>query len=108
MDKTRALSALSALGQEARLDVFRLLVVAGPEGMLAGEVAEALGVLPNTLSSNLSILLAAGLVTRAREGRALRYVADLKGMEALVGYLMEDCCGGRPGLCAPQGLACAC
>ncbi|MCR8726030.1 ArsR/SmtB family transcription factor [Frigidibacter sp. ROC022] len=110
MEKKRHLAALSALGHETRLDVFRLLVKAGAQGMLAGEIADALDVRQNTMSSNLSILAAAGLVRNAREGRGIRYFADMEGMRALLGYLMEDCCGGRPDLCQPviDQVACAC
>ena len=110
MDKTNALLAFGALAQPTRLDVFRLLVRAGGEGMLAGEIAAALGVVQNTMSTNLSILLAAGLLRNAREGRAVRYFADFDGMRALLAYLMEDCCGGRPELCAPviETLTCGC
>jgi len=110
MDKNRALTALSALGQDTRLEVFRLLVKAGTEGMAAGAVAEALGLRQNTLSNNLSILLAAGLVRNEREGRSVRYFADFDGVRALLGFLMEDCCGGQPDLCQPviDKIACAC
>ncbi|WP_134681096.1 ArsR/SmtB family transcription factor [Paracoccus ravus] len=101
MEKNRALEALSALGQDTRLDVFRLLVRAGPEGKAAGEIAEALGVRPNTLSSNLNILAVAGLVRSAREGRSIRYFANMETMRGLLGFLMEDCCGGEPGACQP-------
>lgn len=108
MDKDMSLAALSALAQETRLEVFRLLVRAGPGGMLAGEIAEALSVRQNTLSTNLSILQGAGLLGRRREGRAIRYSADLDGMRGLLGFLMEDCCGGRPEACRPviSDLAC--
>ena len=110
MDKNSALAALSALGQDVRLDVFRLLVKAGGEGMLAGEIGQALDVRQNTLSANLAILLNAGLVCNRREGRAIRYFADMEGMRDLLAFLMEDCCGGRPELCQPviREIACAC
>lgn len=101
MEKNHALDALSALGQQTRLDVFRLLVRAGPQGQAAGEIAEALGVRPNTLSANLNILSAAGLVRSAREGRSIRYAADMETMRGLLGFLMQDCCGGRAELCQP-------
>lgn len=67
--------------------------------MLAGQISEALDVRQNTLSANLSILLGAGLVRNAREGRSIRYFADFEGLRALLEFLMEDCCGGRPELC---------
>jgi ArsR family transcriptional regulator len=110
METIRALGALSALGQETRLAVFRLLIAAGPEGMVAGEIAQRLDVRQNTLSANLAILLGAGLVRNAREGRAIRYFADMDGLRALLAYLLEDCCGGRPELCRPliDEIACIC
>lgn len=110
MDKNRALAALSALGQDTRLDVFRLLVQAGSHGLLAGEISQALDVRQNTLSTNLAILLNAGLVRNSREGRAIRYHADMTGMRDLLGFLMQDCCGGHPEACQPviDQIACAC
>jgi len=110
MDKTRTLASLSALGQETRLDVFRLLIHAGGDGLLAGEIATALGVRPNTLSANLTVLLNAGMIRNSREGRAIRYFADMEGLRALLGFLMQDCCGGKPELCQPvlDSLTCAC
>lgn len=110
MEKNHALVALSALGQDTRLDVFRLLVKAGADGLLAGEIGQALDVRQNTLSSNLAILLNAGLVRNSREGRAIRYFAEMEGMRALLAFLMEDCCGGRPELCQPvlDEIACTC
>ena len=110
MDKKNTLAALAALSQETRLDVFRLLVKAGSKGMLAGEIAEALGVRQNTMSGNLQILLSAGLVSNTREGRAIRYVADMEAMRELLAFLMEDCCGGRAELCRPalEEVLCGC
>lgn len=110
MEKNRTLDALSALGQEIRLDVFRLLVRAGPQGQAAGEIAEALGVRPNTLSSNLNILSVAGLVRSTREGRSIRYFANMETMRDLLGFLLEDCCGGQAELCQPvlEQIACKC
>jgi ArsR family transcriptional regulator len=96
MEKTDALTTFAALSQATRLDAFRMLVKAGPEGIGAGDLANALGVLPNTLSANLAVLLHAGLVTNQREGRAIRYFANMETMRALLAFLMEDCCGGRP------------
>lgn len=101
MESSTCLTALAALGQDTRLALFRLLVRAEPEGMLAGEIAAALGLKANTASVNLAILCAAGLAGRVREGRGIRYRADLAAMAALLGYLTEECCGGRPDLCAP-------
>ncbi len=101
MEKEDALSALAALGQETRLDVFRLLVKAGKEGMSAGAIADALDVRPNTLSTHLGALARSGLVRAERDGRSIHYRAGLDTMEALVTYLLQDCCGGNPDLCAP-------
>lgn len=110
MDKNNALTAFAALGQSTRLDVFRLLIVAGEEGMSAGEIAEALDVRQNTMSSNLSILTQAGLIRNERQGRSIRYFADMEGLRGLLGFLMQDCCGGRPEFCQPliDEIACAC
>lgn len=96
-----AVEALSALAQDTRLSVFRLLVRAGPDGMPAGEIAEELGVRPNTLSTHLTILEHAGLLGSRREGRSIIYAADYDRMRDLLGFLMEDCCAGRAEICAP-------
>lgn len=110
MDKSNALDAFAALSQVSRLDAFRLLVHAGKAGMLAGEVSAALDVRQNTMSANLAILLNAGLLRNEREGRAIRYFANMDGLSGLLGFLLQDCCGGRPELCEPliQDLACGC
>ncbi|HTM80783.1 metalloregulator ArsR/SmtB family transcription factor [Asticcacaulis sp.] len=110
MEKKQSLDAFAALGQETRLDVFRLLITAGPEGMLAGGIGETLGVRQNTMSANLSILTQAGLIRNAREGRSIRYFADMEGVKGLLEFLLEDCCGGRKELCQPviEKLACMC
>ncbi|MEO3414787.1 metalloregulator ArsR/SmtB family transcription factor [Roseovarius sp. CAU 1744] len=101
MDKKQALDAFSALSQPTRLDAFRLLIRAGAEGMNAGDVATRLGVKQNTMSANLTVLTQAGLLRNAREGRQIRYFADLDGVRGLLGFLMQDCCGGNPDLCQP-------
>jgi len=101
MDKKQTLAALAALSQETRLDVFRLLVQAGDDGMLAGDIAQALDVKQNTMSANLAVLLTAGLVSNTREGRNIRYAADIEGLGGMLGFLLEDCCGGRPEICQP-------
>lgn len=101
MDKSRCLEALSALSQETRLDVFRLLTRAEPEGLCAGEIATAVAGRQNTVSTNLAILARAGLVRSVREGRSVRYFADLDGMSRLLSFLMEECCDGNPEACAP-------
>jgi DNA-binding transcriptional ArsR family regulator len=101
MKKPAALAALAALAQENRLDVFRLLVEAGPEGLPAGNVAGALKVAPNTLTFHLDRLREAGLVTVRRDGRQMIYAARFDRMNALIGYLTENCCQGRAAQCAP-------
>ncbi len=110
MDKNHALAAFSALSQPTRLDVFRLLVKAGDTGMLAGDIGNALDVRQNTMSANLSVLLQSGLIRNERQGRSIRYYADMDGMRGLLAFLMEDCCGGRPDLCQPviDEIACSC
>lgn len=107
MEKTQALDAFAALSQPTRLDVFRLLVKAGKTGITSGELGETLGVRQNTMSANLSILARAGLIRSEREGRSIRYFADMKGVRGLLAFLLEDCCGGKPELCQPviHGLA---
>jgi ArsR family transcriptional regulator len=94
MEKTDAVTALSALAQDNRLEMFRLLVQAGPEGMPAGAVAGALGLAPNTLTFHFDRLRMAGLVTVRREGRSMIYAAQFDTMNALLGFLTENCCGG--------------
>lgn len=101
MESPVAVEALSALAQETRLSVFRLLVRAGPEGMAAGEIASEIGVRPNTLSTHLTILEHAGLLGSRRDGRSIIYAADYDRMRNLLGFLMEDCCAGRAEICAP-------
>jgi ArsR family transcriptional regulator, arsenate/arsenite/antimonite-responsive transcriptional repressor len=101
MEKTDAVAALAALSQENRLDVYRLLVQAGPDGMAAGEVASALAIAPNTLSFHFDRLRQAGLVSVVRQGRSLIYAARYETMNNLLEYLTENCCGGNAILCAP-------
>jgi ArsR family transcriptional regulator len=101
MEKMDAVTALSALAQDNRLDVFRLLVEAGPEGMPAGEIASALKLAPNTLTFHFDRLRTAGLVTVRRDGRSMIYAARFETMNALLGYLTENCCKGVPDRCAP-------
>ena len=108
MDKLKAAAAFAALSQPLRLDVFRLLIKAGKDGLRAGEISDQLEVRQNTMSANLTILVQAGLIRNRREGRTIRYHADLDGMRGLLAFLMEDCCGGNPTLCKPilDELAC--
>ena len=101
MESNSALAALAALAQETRLAVFRHLVGIGPEGAAAGNVAAALGVAAPTLSFHLKELEHAGLIESKREGRSIVYSANFAAMRALLFYLMEDCCGGRPEICDP-------
>ena len=101
MEKINAVAALSALAQDNRLDVFRLLVRAGPEGMPAGAVAEALDVAPNTLTFHFDRLRMAELVTVRRDGRSMIYAARYETMNALLNFLTENCCKGVP--CTPTG-----
>jgi DNA-binding transcriptional ArsR family regulator len=101
MERSDAVAALAALAQDKRLDVFRLLVEGGPAGMPAGGVAAALGLAPNTLSFHFDRLRQAGLVTVRRDGRSMIYAARFETMNALLGYLTDNCCGGAPEKCMP-------
>jgi ArsR family transcriptional regulator, arsenate/arsenite/antimonite-responsive transcriptional repressor len=101
MEMRIAVAALSALAHEGRLNVFRMLVRAGSVGLAAGEIARRLGVPPNSLSANLTVLSHAGLVQSRRVGRSIIYTAAYDRMTALLGFLMEDCCQGKPAVCAP-------
>ena len=101
MKKDEALGALGALAQENRLDVFRLLVEAGRDGMPAGAVAEALRLAPNTLTFHFDRLRDAGLVAVRRDGRSMIYSARYETMNALIAYLTENCCRGRADQCLP-------
>jgi len=99
MDNFDVLAAFSALSQQTRLDVFRLLVKAGANGILSGEIGDRLSVRQNTMSANLTILLNAGLVVKERQGRTIRYFANFEALRGLLAFLMEDCCGGNAELC---------
>lgn len=101
MEKDEAIRALSALAHPGRLDVFRLLIQAGPDGMAAGEIARATGSPQSSLSANLTILSAAGLIASRRDGRSIIYRAAYDQMTGLLAFLMEDCCAGKPEICAP-------
>ena len=101
MNENDVIAALSALAQETRLRLFRLLIAVGPQGLPAGRIAEELGAAESTLSFHLSHLRQAGLIQRRRDGRLLIYSADFATMTALVVFLTENCCGGRPELCCP-------
>ena len=110
MEMTDACTALGALGQPTRLAVFRHLVAADAVGLPAGQIAVALDLRPNTLSGHLAILQSAGLVTARRDGRSIFYTLNRKGLTGLLTWLTQDCCAGRPELCAPLLLqpTCAC
>ncbi|GLI97889.1 helix-turn-helix transcriptional regulator [Sphingobium sp. BS19] len=101
MDTDSALLVFGALAQSTRLDVFRLLIRHAPDGLPAGEVARLSSVPQNTMSTHLAILTRAGLIKAQREGRSIRYHADLDRVQALAVYLLKDCCGGDAALCDP-------
>jgi ArsR family transcriptional regulator, arsenate/arsenite/antimonite-responsive transcriptional repressor len=100
MESEPVILALSALAQSTRLDVFRLLVKHEPDGLAAGDIAKALAVPHNTMSSHLAILSRANLVSSERDSRSIVYRANLPTLEAVAVFLMKDCCGGKPDLCA--------
>jgi DNA-binding transcriptional ArsR family regulator len=99
MNTVTAVRSLAALAQDSRLEVFRLLVQAGPEGLAAGEIADRLGIPASTLSFHMKTLSHAGLVEPRHESRFIYYSANFAAMNALLGYLSDNCCGGRA--CAP-------
>lgn len=99
MKQRDALAALAALAQDTRLSVFRYLVTAGPEGASAGDIGQAVKAAAPTLSFHLKELEQARLITSRRESRSIIYSADYVRMRALLGFLMEDCCRGRPEIC---------
>ena len=108
MDIKDAVATLDSLAHETRLGVFRLLVQAGPAGLSAGEIAERLGALQNTMSSHLHKLGRAGLVDSRREGRNIIYSANFESLSGLIVYLMEDCCGGSAEVCVPVAASIKC
>lgn len=108
MEEQDAVRSLAALAQSARLQVFRALVIAGPRGMTPSTMAEGLGTPANTLSFHLKELLNAGLVTQERQGRNLIYRASFDRMNALLGYLTENCCQGEACAVEVAGDACKC
>jgi DNA-binding transcriptional ArsR family regulator len=99
-----AVAALAALAQDNRLDIFRLLVQAGPDGMAAGHVAEKLDLAPNTLTFHFDRLRDAGLVTVRRDGRSMIYAARFETMNGLLAFLTENCCQGAAEVCAPEAV----
>jgi ArsR family transcriptional regulator, arsenate/arsenite/antimonite-responsive transcriptional repressor len=94
-----AISALAALAQPTRLAIFKLLIKHEPVGITAGVIAETIGAPHNTLSSHLAILVRAGLLRAARDGRTIVYRSDVAGMQSLIRFLVDDCCDGHPELC---------
>jgi len=104
MDERQALMSFAALSQETRLAVVRTLVVAGPEGMAAGAIAEEMGVSPSNISFHLKELERSGLIAQRRESRSIVYSADYDALSGLVTFLMHDCCAGHPRVLGmPQG-----
>jgi DNA-binding transcriptional ArsR family regulator len=101
MESENTILALAALAQPTRLDVFRLLVKGEPNGLAAGDIARALAVPQNTMSSHLAILSRAGLASARRFGRSIVYRADLERLQAVMLFMLRDCCDGRPEICAP-------
>ena len=99
MSAPHALAALAALGQPTRLEIFRLLMRAEPDGMPAGAIANTIDCPHNTLSSHLSILARSALVRGTRDGRSIIYRANVEGIRALVAFLITDCCDGHPEVC---------
>ena len=107
MKPNQVIAALGALAHEHRLAVYRLLVAGGPDGLPAGSIADRVGLVPSSLTFHLQNLQRAGLITQRRDGRQLIYSADFGVMNALVGYLTENCCGGTADCapCAPASAA---
>ena len=103
METNKAVTAFAALAQESRLAVFRLLVRNAPDGLTPGVIGEQLELPKPTLSFHLKTLTQAGLVTAVQEGRFVRYRADMTGINALIAFLTDDCCGGNPDRCSPKG-----
>ena len=101
MDEREAVSAFAALAQETRLQIVRMLVKAGPEGMPAGAIGEAVGASSSRVSFHLKELEHASLVAARRQSRSIIYTASIPGLSALLRFLTEDCCQGRPELCDP-------
>ncbi|MEP9354666.1 metalloregulator ArsR/SmtB family transcription factor [Xanthobacter sp. KR7-65] len=111
MDETQALAAFAGLSQETRLRIVRLLVQAGPDGMPAGAIGEAMGGASSSrMSFHLAHLEQAGLVRSRRDGRSIIYSAVYGALSDLVAFLMRDCCSGHPEVCAPAvaALSCGC
>ncbi|EJC82610.1 putative transcriptional regulator [Rhizobium leguminosarum bv. trifolii WSM2297] len=108
MDQRQALISFAALSQETRLRIVRMLVIAGPDGMAAGMIADKVEVSPSNVSFHLKELERSGLIDQKREARSIIYTASYETLGGLVRFLMEDCCGGRPEICAPAAEVAAC
>ena len=108
MEKNTAITVFESLASSVRLDVFRLLVQQGPQGLVAGEIAATLGLPATNLSFHLKALAQSGLLTATQEGRFQRYRANMALMADLVAYLTDECCGGNPGACLPVAAMAAC
>ena len=101
VDAKKSQAAFAALSQPTRLKAFRKLVAAHPKGLSAGDIAAFCKVPHNTMSTHLAALMRGGLITVTRDGRSMNYRADLDGFRGLIDFLLRDCCGGRPDVCAP-------
>ena len=108
MEERQALAAFGALSQETRLQIVRLLVQAGPDGIAAGAIADAAGVSPSNVSFHLKELERAGLVSARREARSILYAADYPSLSGLIQFLMKDCCAGHPEICLPAAALSCC
>ena len=108
METTEAVASLASLAHETRIEVFRLLVQAGPAGLAAGAVRRSLDIPAPTLSFHLKELARAGLIEAQRDGRTINYRVRVEGIRDLLAYLTEDCCQGRPDLCLPAALESCC
>ncbi len=108
MNRHQALIAFGALSQETRLHIIRMLVVAGPDGMAAGAIAEKAEVSPSNISFHLKELEHSGLIDAERRSRSIIYTANYEALGGLVRFLMEDCCSGHPEICAPAAKIAAC
>ena len=101
MENDNAVDVFGALAQSTRLRAFRALVNREPDGISAGELARIIDVPPNTLSAHLTVMANAGLVTAERRSRSIIYRADIRAFQSVAVFLLEECCGGRPEICAP-------
>jgi len=108
LTEDQAISALAALAQATRLAIFKLLIKHEPVGITAGVIAETIGAPHNTLSSHLAILVRAGLLRATREGRTIIYRSNVRGMQSLIQFLVDDCCDGHPELCNLLAAGCGC